>query len=203
MKKYLFIILVFFVYCLSFGQKNVVQNLSWRHWYTYPEQPYNQFILEWDEPEQPHDELIGYNIYRGDELYKFQTKTSIGCVSNPMGQENECEFLGVESFTGYVAAVYKDGTESAYVQFVSNGPLLNTKEVLLKSTAVFPNPVKNLLNFSQEVNNLTITDVSGKLIKQITINNKSVDLSQLSKGIYIITALKKNGEIINQKIIKE
>ena len=194
---------MFIVYCLSFGQKNVVQNLSWRHWHTFPEQPYNQFILTWDEPEQPHDELIGYNIYRGNELYQFQTKTFIGCVSNPMGQENECEFIEPDAFTGYVAAVYKDGIESDYVSFEFKGGLLNSNDLLLKSTAVFPNPVKNILSFSEEINYLTITDSSGKLIKQITINNKSVDLSQLLKGIYIITALTKNGEIISQKIIKE
>ena len=59
------------------------------------------------------------------------------------------------------------------------------------------------MNFSEEISNAKITDLSGKMVKQFITSGKSVDVSNLSKGNYIITFTTKKGEIINKKFIKE
>ena len=95
----------------SIGQINPVQNLNWEHWY---ESPNNFFVLSWDEPEQPHDEIIGYNIYRENDLFLFITdETSIYNIEDPVnGIVSNCggeEFLfynNGEGFFAHVTAVY-------------------------------------------------------------------------------------------------
>lgn len=71
---------------------------------------------------------------------------------------------------------------------------------------IHPNPVNNVLNIIGLDRNstLTIYSISGKHIKQLNINSniKSVDISDLSKGIFIIK-LVNDRYIITKKLIKQ
>lgn len=199
MKKYLLFIFAILTYSLGFAQNNPVQNLNWYHTHIFP---YNNiFSLSWQEPEIPHNELIGYNVYRGNELYRFQTNTSVGCDSR-WGINDGCDFL-IQAFTVYVKAVYKGNIESEAVSYTINGPALSTQELSSKPFTISPNPVKDILNFSEEITDLKITDLSGKIIKQISTFEKSIYVSKLDKGTYVISAKLKSGELINKKFIKE
>ena len=203
MKKFLLFIFAVITYNLAFGQTNPVQNLEWSHTHIYP---YNNiYYLNWNQPETPHNDLIGYNIYRGNELFRFQTNTSLGCDSR-FGITEGCDFLfynGGVPFTGYVAAVYAGGVESEYVSFNVYGPALDVTDILLKPINIFPNPAKNTLNFSEELSNIRIADLTGKIVKQSYVSEKSVDISKLAKGIYLISAVTKSGEAVSKKFIKE
>lgn len=74
----------------------------------------------------------------------------------------------------------------------------NKRELIL-----YPNPVKNLINFSEKLSNIKISDFSGKMIKHISTSIKSIDVSHFSRGIYIISATSKSGEIMTKKFVKE
>lgn len=204
MKQSLLFIFTIIASSLGFGQVNSVQNLQWNHYYDYSNYQ-NIFSLSWQEPATPHNELIGYNIYRGNELYKFQTSTTIGC--NPdWGITSGCDFINYNSggsFTGSVKAVYEGNIESESFSFQVGGIMLAVSDSRLKSLRIFPNPAKDNLTFSEEISNIKITDFSGKVVKQITSSEKSIDVSNFIKGIYIITATTKTGEVINKKFIKE
>lgn len=199
MKKYFLFIFTIIACNLVVSQTNPVQNLNWYHTHIFP---YNNiFSLSWQEPETPSNELIGYNIYRGNELYRFQTETSLGCDSR-WGITDGCDFL-TNAFTVYVRAVYAGNIESEAVSYTVNGPALDAKDISLKPFTIAPNPIKDNINFSEEVSNIRITDLSGKIIKQISTSEKSINVSKLAKGTYIISATTKSGETINKKFIKE
>ncbi|WDF47757.1 T9SS type A sorting domain-containing protein [Chryseobacterium sp. KACC 21268] len=201
-KTFLFIFAILF-YNLGLGQNNPVQNLSWYHTHIFP---YNNiFSLSWAPPATPHNNLIGYNIYRGNELYRFQTSTSLGCDSR-FGISDGCGFEYYKdggAFIGYVAAVYAGNAESEYVSFNVGGAMLYVTDSSLKPINIFPNPAKDILNFSVEVSNIKITDSSGKIVKQISTAEKAINLAKLAKGTYIISATTKTGETVNKKFIKE
>lgn len=91
----------------------------------------------------------------------------------------------------------KDGLSRFNPQF------LKIQENKLNELKFYPNPVKDLLNFSEQVSNVKIADISGKIVKQITTQEKIVDVSGLAKGMYIITATTKDGKSISHKVIKE
>lgn len=80
---------------------------------------------------------------------------------------------------------------------------LAINETSKKEISLFPNPAKENITFSEEISNIKITDLSGKIIKQISNSEKSINVSKLVKGTYIITATSKSGELINKKFIKE
>jgi len=80
---------------------------------------------------------------------------------------------------------------------------LAVSETSKKEILLFPNPAKDNLTFSEEVSNIKITDLSGKIVKQISNSEKSINISKLEKGTYIITAISKSGDLINKKFIKE
>ena len=197
-KSFLFIFTVITIN-LGFGQNNPIQNLNWYHTHIFP---YNNiFSLSWQEPETPHNELIGYNIYRGNELYRFQTTTFLRCDLR-WGITDGCDFLN-NAFTVYVKAVYEGNIESEAVSYTIDGPALATNELSSKPFTISPNPAKDILNFSEELSNIKISDLSGKILKQISNPEKSINISKLIKGTYIITATSKSGKLINNKFIKE
>jgi len=80
---------------------------------------------------------------------------------------------------------------------------LSATDIHKKELIFYPNPVKEILNFSDEVFNITITDMSGKIVKQFSDPGKSVNVTNLAKGNYIITANAKSGKVIIRKFIKQ
>ena len=203
MKKSLLSIFIYVIGNFGFGQVNPVQNLEWSHSYEWPYG--NLYGLFWSEPETPHDELLGYNVYRNNEFYKFFTKNSFGC--NPKwGATEDCSFIsynGGGPFTGYIAAVYKGNVESDRVSFEVGGAALNIKETSLTKISIFPNPAKAVLNFSEEFSSIKIADVSGKLFIQSAKPEKVINISKLTKVVYVISAVSKSGKVINTKFVKE
>jgi len=80
---------------------------------------------------------------------------------------------------------------------------LATTDLNKKEIELYPNPVKDILHFSEEAGNISIIDLSGRLVKQVSTFGKTIDVSKLPKGIYIISATTKAGKAINRKIIKD
>ena len=69
------------------------------------------------------------------------------------------------------------------------------------SIQVYPNPVKDVLNFSFETS-YKITDLQGRILQESDIAVKSANISHLPKGIYLVTLITKTGKLV-KKIIKE
>lgn len=93
---------------------------------------------------------------------------------------------------------YKDNTA-----IYSTDCLLFTIDIEKLQIRIYPNPAKDIINFSEEVSNIKIIDFSGKVVTQISNSEKSINISKLAKGNYIITATTKSGETISKKFIKE
>ena len=70
---------------------------------------------------------------------------------------------------------------------------------------IYPNPTKESVNISG-INNLTkisIYNLSGQKIKDFQLLNNSIDISDVSKGIYILYLVTHDGKSLYRKIIKE
>ena len=57
--------------------------------------------------------------------------------------------------------------------------------------SLYPNPVDNVLNISVKnemtINNLSITDLNGRLVSSSSSAISSVDVSNLSSGVYFVS----------------
>ena len=80
---------------------------------------------------------------------------------------------------------------------------LSISDINTNTISFYPNPVKETLYFSEEVSTIKITDLAGRTVKQYTSKSTSVDVSELSKGTYILSATTQDGKTFTKKIIKE
>jgi alpha-tubulin suppressor-like RCC1 family protein len=74
------------------------------------------------------------------------------------------------------------------------------------SILVYPNPTSGIVTIStnQTVASIDVFDVTGKLVhsqNNIKQHNSSIDLSQLSNGIYFINVQTENGGVSKSKVV--
>lgn len=206
MKTRLFIFTSSLIFCFNtFGQNNPIENLSWFQTY---ENMHNLFQLNWSEPAQPHNELIGYNIYRNNEFYKFQTENTLYYLYTPQNGyvTNDSEaFLSYGDGSGFeihVTAVYNPGqVESDYLQTVySSGSALSLENFADKKNICFPNPTNGILNVAtKDLKKITLLDCTGKFVEELAPNSQ-IDLGYLAKGVYIMKFYLEK-EIIVEKVV--
>lgn len=83
---------------------------------------------------------------------------------------------------------------------------LASANVKQDQVAIYPNPVKDVLNIDLKTNQgeVKIFDLSGKVIKTASVNKSgSVDVSKFSKGLYIVEITINGTSKVTKKIIKE
>jgi serine protease AprX len=98
--------------------------------------------------------------------------------------------------------------EFALIGNGSAGLTLSNNDFIYDNTIfVYPNPASNVLNFdvngTLEINNIKITDISGKqvLTKVEGFTSNTLDISQLASGVYFATFTSGNNSVV-KKFIK-
>ena len=84
------------------------------------------------------------------------------------------------------------------------------EDVLANAVSIYPNPARNVINITNGsaigLDNATIYDVNGRLVQTIDLTNmtteKSVDVSQLASGVYMVNIQGEGGNTI-KRLIKE
>lgn len=80
------------------------------------------------------------------------------------------------------------GGNAGHVRVFENN-LLSTSDIDINSTSLYPNPVKDIVNFSSEssIEDIAIYNLAGQevLLKQVNTKEFAIDLSDLPSGIYI------------------
>ena len=80
---------------------------------------------------------------------------------------------------------------------------LSTQETQKPNLKLYPNPTKSTLNFSEELTDIKIVDMSGKQVSATQNKTKTISVENLPKGNYLVTAKDKNGKTISEKFIKQ
>lgn len=183
------------------GQVNPVTNLTWYQYYISPN---NYFELSWDEPDAPHDELFGYNVYAGDELYRFQTENSLYNLED--GSNCDIDFLmfyGGDEFYAHVTAVYNPGPiESDFTETVLiEGAAIIVEAYKFQKALLYPNPSKGILNIENiDLDIIQLYNTAGKKIRELHPQTQ-IDLSDISKGIYFIKLVSPKGVLVKKIIL--
>ena len=108
----------------------------------------------------------------------------------------------------------KNGEATVVIRFNSNGKWVEKSIAITASTTlgtddfkklelgIYPNPATDILNIKtqDELRNVTIYDISGKILNT-RVSNNQVDVSAFVKGIYIINITTENANYV-QKFIK-
>lgn len=82
---------------------------------------------------------------------------------------------------------------------------LSTNDLKLNDSKIYPNPFTDVITISEtkEIQQLKITDVSGRLIKTIEKPSSKINLNELKTGIYFMIIQFKDGKSQTIKTIKE
>jgi hypothetical protein len=184
------------------AQLNPINNLNWEHVYATPN---NYFSLTWEAPDQSIDSLVGYNIYGGDSLYKFQNHIGAFCQEF---DDTDCDFIYSFLNAGdyiKVTAVYNSPPEESIVadsaQFIDL--IIGIDEKQVKDFNVYPNPSEGTFYIADEnIEQVNVFTSSGKQILEQS-NNQAIDLSDYSDGLYIFQVSNHNGTVIKTVMLKK
>jgi photosystem II stability/assembly factor-like uncharacterized protein len=111
--------------------------------------------------------------------------------------------------TFYVRAYATNSNGTSYgnnIEFKTTGIAAGVEDLNIIGVKIYPNPTKGMLNIEFEradyANKVVIRDLSGKIVlsERISGNRHAIDLSQVSKGIYLIE-LNVGSETVNTKIV--
>lgn len=112
----------------------------------------------------------------------------------------------------FLVASYFLGETGTYLMDmqISRSPIGVDEFGNITDIAIYPNPVKDLLNIEsksgKDISQIIISDIAGNEVLQLNFNDKlninhRVDVSSLSVGTYIVTVIS-DGEKVHQKFVK-
>ena len=105
--------------------------------------------------------------------------------------------------SGYMTSQYNGfGDNQSYETYIVNFAPNTAVDVVYDSDLlVYPNPTMGVLNFSEELSNVRVFDVTGRMVYAVSDVVRSVDLSEIVGGVYFLVA-EKDGEQVSTKIVK-
>jgi N-acetylneuraminic acid mutarotase len=98
-----------------------------------------------------------------------------------------------DSFIGSVT----ESTQSVDLATLSSNEFASTTEFKIS-----PNPATDLITINDEIETVSIYTIEGKKI-EIQKTNKTIDISKLTNGIYLVIAENNNGKTFKTKLIKK
>lgn len=148
-----------------------------------------------------------YTISISEDGIRFKTSGFVKGL-NKSGHEYYFDFTDIHSSKVYVKLSQTD--------FDGRSNDLGIREIITEISAdkiqIFPNPVQDVLQIkwndnSEPVSYYSIADINGKILKRNDVSKRkgtlSIDLQDISAGIYTLILNKPNGTTSSYKIIKQ
>jgi len=104
-----------------------------------------------------------------------------------------------------VTATANDGSVIAGSAVITiSNQSIGINESFSSNLYIYPNPANSQLtiNTKEQIQSIHIIDVTGKTVKTITPKGNTIEVSDLTKGIYFLQAQTENG-IVNTRFIKQ
>ena len=177
-------------------------------------------------------DLVGANDFVEETIITFSTPTAALGVDIWFNSETDTRvdvmdtggaliesftvvgIVGVENFFGFYSdepvgsvqlAQINDGGELIGNMEFGNCTVLNVTENLLSQVSIFPNPTASNITINTPagitIKTAVLYDVLGKLVNN-TIKNSQMDLSSLSRGVYLLS-VETDAGTLTKKIVKQ
>jgi hypothetical protein len=130
--------------------------------------------------------------------YSYYTTTTLKITANLTGLETNQKYY-------YKISAVQNGEKRYSDLYEFTLTPLSVSDINKNEIAIYPNPVKEIINFKSpnNISKIEIYDLSGKLLlSKSTENIDNLDIHNLSNAIYIVKIYSK-GEIVTKKIIKQ
>ena len=133
---------------------------------------------------------------------------STGATVRVLNKWGQVKSFGIVLFNDVVEVVSEDGSVTVIYGITLNTEIEPEEELLIHDgkkqnrATVFPNPTKGVVTFATAFASAKVYDITGALVLEHNEEGKSLDLSTLLQGIYIITVADSDQQFENVKIIK-
>lgn len=153
------------------------------------------------------ENILTFNMTPPNPSLPFQVNSNpwdFWDSSDPLGANETNPNIKAQSMA-YIDTVMDFFVPRIYAKVYTS---VGVEEHALQVNSIYPNPVKDILNFSstadQSIDAIRITNISGQLVKAIAIEEgqTSVDLSALKAGVYMIE-FRAGDQASVQKIVKQ
>ncbi len=148
--------------------------------------------------------VLGYNIYKSDSLNGVYAKLNTSIVTGT-------SFSHVGSGNDYymVRAVKLEETASGSYYNLSLGSIgsfspVGIDEIQKVEFDLYPNPANSYINIESEdrIYEISIISLDGSLVKRLSNSDyQNIDISFLSKGIYLVKVKSEEGKIGVKKLV--
>lgn len=93
-----------------------------------------------------------------------------------------------------------DYTTEIYKFFTNTMDFPSSIETIAAESNFYPNPASSFIMINAENAKVSVIDITGKIVINVNaVNNNSIDISNLSEGMYIVR-INSNGNILDQKL---
>ena len=138
-------------------------------------------------------------------------------ISLPFDDANNDGYVSFKIKTKSNLVVGNTFSNSANIYFDYNFPIVTNNYTttiqnslgiqendFINNISVYPNPVKDILNFKTEhnISKVEVYDIAGRILSSNSISENKINLSDLKTGNYILKLYTEKG-IMNTKIMKE
>ena len=164
----------------------------------------------------PNDETSEYHYgFFNVDLYKEQTAVVIDNLQHdnyPWCDVDVWE-VPVTSFNDkdyYVVAIGMNGEgewgDVCLTRF--NVSTLGVSEMTMNNVEIYPNPASSVINVKSDMNGegqVSLIDMTGRVVKNVNvtdISNATINVEDMSNGIYFIKIQQENNSIIDKVVIK-
>lgn len=147
-------------------------------------------------------EVLLYHVVDGTVL---STQLSNGPVETLSGEDIIVSLVSgvkINDANVILADVEADNGVAHVVDKVLLASFLGLENTSALQFNVFPNPAKNEIQIAGINGNVSIADMSGKVLINKAINNETIDISTLSSGSYVLS-VESNGKSGKQLLIKQ
>jgi len=145
-----------------------------------------------DSDPTPSSSTVTYDAY-GTLATPFEQFTNVVRLKSVEDEETSYNWYKSNPFTPLMSIDVSNSTGLiTNVVIWQNSPGLGVNEAITTNAkiSVFPNPTNSILNLqlpnNTTIDRITITDLTGKIVKDQTQNTNLVNVESLANGIYIL-----------------
>lgn len=155
--------------------------------------------------------VAGFADFNNAPAYYITKLNQNGSVDSIFGEyvETDSNLLyhsvnAIKAFDNNII-VYGDGPTTEIVKYLlNNTATLSTREAVKNNLEItFESPVQHdfIYQSKEKIDKIEIYSLDGRLLKTLIENNS--DVSELSKGVYLVKAIFENGKFSTKKLIKK
>jgi hypothetical protein len=156
--------------------------------------------------------LEDYEVYisptEGNAVANFTTL--LLDVNNELSTGN-FRTVSLNSYVGTSFRIaFRNNGNDQYMMFLDNikvaaATTLSADTFSLSGVKIYPNPAKDVLNIESSTEVLTkvsITDLNGRVVKEVSNNLSQISLGNLAKGIYMVTIESATAKKVERLIVE-